>query len=261
MKYVAPSIRETAFNCPNCGALAKQEWHSLRASSYPEEKPLPRIMDSELRKTFDAEDIENSELKEKILRNADKLLNGSPVLEDWQSGYSKFRLLNVFVARCFNCKDISIWIHEKLVFPQRGEAPQANPDLSDDIRRDYAEASSILDRSPRGAAALLRLAIQKLCKELELTGRDLNQDIGTLVSRGLDPQVQMSLDAVRVIGNNAVHPGEMDIRDDRCTAESLFSLLNLIADRMISQPKRISEVYEQLPEGARNAIEDRDAGG
>ena len=192
---------------------------------------------------------------------ADKLASGWPVLGDSHSGpYEFVDLLNVFVARCFNCKDVSVWIHEKLVFPQKGEAPQANTDLSEDIRRDYDEASCILDLSPRGAAALLRLAIQKLCKELGLPGKDLNMDIGALVSRGLDRQVQMALDAVRVIGNNAVHPGQMDLRDDRKTAETLFMLLNLIAEKTISQPKRVKEVYATLPEGARKAIAERDVG-
>ena len=55
---------------------------------------------------------------------------------------------------------------DRLVYPRAGEAPPRTLTLSEDIRRDYDEASSILDRSPRGAAALIRLAIQKLCKEL-----------------------------------------------------------------------------------------------
>ena len=92
-----------------------------------------------------------------------------------------------------------------------------------------------------------------------MPGKNLNNDIGALVSRGLDQQVQMALDAVRVIGNNAVHPGQMDLRDDRSTAETLFMLHNLIGEKMISQPKRVKEVYATLPEGARKAIEGRDA--
>ena len=62
-----------------------------------------------------------------------------------------------------------------------------------DVRRDYEEASAILDASPRGAAALLRLAIEKLCKELGENGRDLNADIASLVRKGLDPRVQKAL--------------------------------------------------------------------
>jgi hypothetical protein len=38
----------------------------------------------------------------------------------------------------------------------------------------------------------------------------------------------------------------------------LFVLLNVIAEYMISMPNRVSGLYEQLPESARQAIEKRD---
>ena len=79
------------------------------------------------------------------------------------NGSFDFGLCNVSVSQCFNCKKVSIWVHDRLEYPRAGGAPPAYPDLADDIRRDYDEASSILDESPRGAAALMRLAIQKLC--------------------------------------------------------------------------------------------------
>ena len=69
--------------------------------------------------------------------------------------------------------------------------------------------------------------------------------------QGLDKRIQQALDVVRVVGNNAVHPGELDIRDDTATAHKLFELINLISDVMISQPKHIGALYEALPEGAR----------
>ncbi|MBY3067067.1 DUF4145 domain-containing protein [Rhizobium laguerreae] len=144
------------------------------------------------------------------------------------------------------------------MFPELGEGPPPNADLPEDILRDYREASTILDLSPRGAAALMRLCIQKLCKHLGQPGENINADIKALVADGLDIRVQKALDAVRVIGNNAVHPGSMDLRDDRPTAESLFRLLNLIAEKTISEPKHVDEVYGLLPESARAAILARD---
>ena len=63
---------------------------------------------------------------------------------------------------------------------------------------------------------------------------------------------------VRVIGDEAVHPGFLDLRDDRDTASRLFELVNIIAEQMISNPKRVEEMYERLPESKRRAIEKRD---
>jgi hypothetical protein len=52
-------------------------------------------------------------------------------------------------------------------------------------RADYVEAQAIVGHSPRGVCALLRLALQKLCVELDESGENLNADIaslGTLVA-------------------------------------------------------------------------------
>jgi Domain of unknown function (DUF4145) len=130
--------------------------------------------------------------------------------------------------------------------------------MPEEVKLDYQEASSILSRSPRGAAALVRLAIQKLCKSLGESGENLNADIASLVKKGLPVTVQQALDSVRVIGNNAVHPGQIDLRDDPAMATGLFELTNIICDYMISQPKRVAAIYEKLPENLRQAIQKRD---
>jgi hypothetical protein len=174
------------------------------------------------------------------------------------SGFAQTMLPDVYVTACTHCARLTIWSDEGVVHPDSSPAPLPNDDLSDAIKKDYEEARSIVARSPRGAAALLRLCIQKLCIELGGSGKDLNKDIGDLVKKGLLPQVQKMLDAVRVIGNNAVHPGEIDLTDTPETAASLFSLVNAIADQMITHPKQVEAMYEALPAGAREAIERRD---
>ena len=138
---------------------------------------------------------------------------------------------------------------------RRGDEP--NEDLPADIRRDYEEARSVLDLSPRAAAALLRLCIQKICHQFSGDGKDLNRDIAHLVGQGLDTRVQQALDIVRVVGNNAVHPGQIDLRDDRKVATQLFRLVNLIAERLITEPKHVQEMFDALPEKARAQIESR----
>jgi hypothetical protein len=56
-----------------------------------------------------------------------------------------------------------------------------------------------------------------------------------------------------------VHPDQIDLKDDRPTAEKLFGLVNLICETMISQPKHVQAMYGDLPEEKRKAIEKRDA--
>ena len=105
---------------------------------------------------------------------------------------------------------------------------------------------------------MLRLAIQTLCGHLGESGKNINSDIASLVKKGLSPVIQKSLDVVRVIGNEAVHPGTLDLKDDRDTASKLFRLVNLIAEQMISHPKHVHAMYEELPESKKNEIEKRD---
>lgn len=259
MKYISPSIEETAFNCPHCGALAKQFWSSVFIDVYSEDNPLPRLIDKAFLDGLDLSDIKDADEREKLHSWFARLAEGAPFIDVKDDGaYLKRQIRNCNISNCFNCRKISIWIYDKLMYPVVGNVVPANSDMSEDIRRDYEEAGSILNQSPRGAAALLRLAIQKLCKELGQPGENINEDIKSLVAAGLDARVQQSLDAVRVIGNSAVHPGKIDIRDDRATAEALFKLLNLIVDKTISEPKHIKEIYESLPQNLREAIVKRD---
>ena len=260
MKHVPPSVRETAFNCPHCGALTTQFWYLSYVLSLGGERKFPMVVRPDFVEQVNLDEIQNAKERKKAQEFLEKASKGYPFLsEDTIQRYGLRQLHNISVSQCFNCNALSIWLYDKLVYPQFGEAPDPNPDLSEDIRNDYIEASSILNFSPRGAAALLRLTIQKLCKDLGLPGKNLNEDIGTLVERGLDPRIQKSLDAVRVIGNNAVHPGQMDLRDDRATASRMFSLVNFIAQKMISDPKEIDELYDDLPERDLEAIVRRDS--
>ena len=218
---------------------------------------VPNIVKEDEIDQFHLDEIEDRQTREKLSRMFNRLAEGRPFFERNQQ-YREFDVNNMWFSRCYNCDDISLWIYDKLIYPQRGEAPEPNPDLPNEIRRDYDEASSILDLSPRGAAALIRLCIQKLCTKLGQPGKNINDDIGALVTNGLDSRVQKALDAVRVIGNNAVHPGQIDLKDDRATAETLFKLLNLIAEKMISEPKHVDDVYGSLPPEALEQIKKRD---
>lgn len=163
------------------------------------------------------------------------------------------------ISTCSQCMEYSIWHSQKMIYPNFSGIISPNQDLCEDILRDYYEAANIVQTSPRGAAALLRLVIQKLCKQLGESGKNIDSDIANLVKKGLSVKIQQCLDSIRVIGNEAVHPGELDLRDDVETATQLFNLINLIAETMITEPKRIEEIYNKIPNSKKQAIKSRDA--
>lgn len=162
------------------------------------------------------------------------------------------------LASCQHCGRMSVWCAGALIFPSNLPAPPVHADMPLDIAEDYEEARKVLASSPRSAAALLRLCVQKLCISLGEKGENINTDIGNLVAKGLSAQVQQALDIVRVVGNEQVHPGTLDVRDNPEVAEALFSLVNFIVDDRISKPKIIEALYSQLPDSKLKGIEARD---
>jgi len=165
---------------------------------------------------------------------------------------------DLVISVCERCKKYALWIALDIIYPQLSTAPLPSEDLPSDVKDDYIEARNIMNNSPRGASALLRLSLQKLMPHLGEKSGNLDTDIGNLVKKGLPVTIQQALDCVRVIGNNAVHPGELDLKDDIETANALFGLVNMIADAMITQPKAIKTLYEKIPKGAKEAIVKRD---
>ncbi|MDD2799652.1 MAG: DUF4145 domain-containing protein [Bacteroidales bacterium] len=160
-------------------------------------------------------------------------------------------------GHCAHCKKHTLWIKEKMFYPETGNAPFPNIEMPENVKKLYLEAASITTKSPRGAAALLRLAMQILCKELGQKGENINTDIKELVKKGLPEIVQQSLDIVRVTGNDAVHPGQIDT-DDNEVVYKLFELINVIIEYMIALPKKVSGLYAALPKDKLDGIEKRD---
>ena len=164
-----------------------------------------------------------------------------------------------YISTCEHCNGPLIWRAGDIVYPREDRVgPAPADDMPKAVAEDYNEARDIAAKSSRGAAAILRLALQKLCQELGEKGENLNEDIGSLVQKGLSTDVQQALDALRVIGNNAVHPGELDIRDDRETVVGLMSLLNYVVEALITEPARRKALFDKLPAGAQTAIAKRD---
>ena len=202
-----PGFRNSAFNCPRCGAYAQQNWFMLRRDDGP---------------------------------------------------YTA-----AYMAICSRCSKEALWYRERQVWPHITAGPRPNEDLGEDIVGLYEEARSVASLSPRSAAALLRLStemlVRRLCEEGGIIYKDLNGGIAELVKKGLPITIQEALDILRVTGNEAVHPGQIDFEDNSGTVMSLFDFLNLIAHDRITQPRSVADHYATLDKAKRESINDRDA--
>jgi len=257
-KIVEPSVSLTAFNCPYCGVLTSQTWYGVSSRHLVKSK-TPWIPAPDMAQRLREDNATPSEMKANLLAWADRLVAGEIVIESNQTTNYGSNIENLHVSVCAECQRVALWRMDSLLYPSDREGSPPNDDLNADIRHDIEEARSIVRFSPRGAASLLRLALQKLCIQLGEDGKNIDADIGSLVKKGLDPLVQQSLDIVRVVGNEAVHPGTLDLRDDRDTALHLIDLINEIAAQLITRKKRIETLYGRLPEAKRLAIAARDA--
>jgi hypothetical protein len=159
---------------------------------------------------------------------------------------------------CVVCSGEILWYEAERRWPMGKIGPIAHPDMPERIASIYEEARTIGAQSPRAAAALLRLALQHLVTDLADGEKDVNKAIGVLVKDGLPIRVQKAMDILRIVGNNAVHPGQIDLDEQPGTVDALFSLLNFVVDDRISKPKQIDDLYSAMPPGPLAAIERRD---
>lgn len=88
--------------------------------------------------------------------------------------------------------------------------------------------------------------------------KNINDDIGCLVKKGFPIKVQQSLDIVRVIGNNAIHPRQIYLTDNIEIVSKFLILINIIGDEMITQPKEVDNLYNSLPPSMLDVIKHKD---
>ena len=221
MNYINPHFNEEAFNCPHCKVYAKMQWQVFYVS-------------------HNYHQVE---------------------------GYSFFR------STCYHCKRNMIWYIKdekpKIFFP-REVAIYPEENMPENIREIYEEASMVLGDSHRAACALLRLALQELMKYLkeniegynELKIENLNQAIEEVIKIGNFYQAQKetlkkAMDSVRLIGNRAVHPSELDINDNSEIANILFEMLNFIVGEIITKPKEMEEKLNRLKNATSKSNENK----
>lgn len=218
-QYVSPKYGEEGFNCPSCQAYSHHYWHEVKENGKEE-----YIILSFLRKVSITASVPTNQINGYLISN------------------------KLALSTCFKCTASAYWVGGEMIYPSISLAPPANPDMPESVIEIYQEARKISSLSPRASAALLRLALEKLLPQIGAKKSNIDTMIGELVGKGLPIEVEKALDGLRVIGNEAVHPGTIDVQDSSDITAALFKLLNFVVDRMITQKKAIDEIYDLIPE-------------
>jgi hypothetical protein len=243
---MTPTFGSDKFQCPHCGVASQQTWFDVRRAGKCANAILDNVFYGYRSSIQDYQQNAITAFMQEVHRANERHM-------------SEF-VPDVFsVATCGSCGNITLWVDKALLFPRETPVAAPNVDMDADIQTLYLEAASIVVDSPRGATALLRLALQLLLKQLGKSGNNINNDIKELVSDGLSSKIQKALDLLRVVGNNAVHPGQIDLNDGKEIALKLFHVLNFIADEMITKPKELDLLYSDVvPDETKQHINTRD---
>jgi len=241
-----PHFKSSKFQCPHCRVVSQQRWFDENNAS---SKVKSIITDSFLDYRKRINHFAQGHI-EKFIGELD---------DNFSQQYRQFIPSNFAIATCESCSDITIWVNKEIIYPKKTSIDAPNDDLSGDIKSLYNEAATIFIDSPKGSTALLRLALQMLLKQIGKEGKNINNDIKELVSEGLSPKIQQALDLLRVVGNNAVHPGQINLDDNKDVALKLFHILNFTADELITKPKELGALYNDVvPENTIEHINQRD---
>jgi hypothetical protein len=92
---------------------------------------------------------------------------------------------------------------------------------------DIQEATEILNRFPKGAAALIRMSMLKMMPLLEQSGKNLDDNISSLVRKGLEVEIQESMDLRQVLRQNPLKPTQL-VEEGSETATRMFASLKEI---------------------------------
>lgn len=151
------------------------------------------------------------------------------------------------VSLCVNCQRPSFWHEKRLVYPSKYPLPPVKS-MPKSVREIYEEAQSVLYHSPRASSALMRLAIEQLmCEVAACSGKSLHELIEERKDE-LGLRLYKMAVGLRLVGNEAVHVGQIDFDEDQEVAELLFYFINRITERLIEEQMMIEKIKGVLPE-------------
>lgn len=260
--YEPPSPSKTAFSCPYCLTKTTQYWFQLfaverdRSGLYTaetwqmaiEEEEAAGRLDDKTRALFERWILE---AKNRRLR----ILDGSAG-ENQAYGYEVEALR---LSRCMECHEITIWLDQKMVWPDQQIDHRAHEMMPPTAREEFDEAAKVFRDSPRAGCALLRTCLEKICADRGHIKGTLFARAGSLVSEMSSLHGRQAVDIVRVFGNESIHPGKMEANDIAENAERMFDAINLIVEEVYDRPARFSQLFEKLSPSQRREIERRDS--
>ncbi len=155
-----------------------------------------------------------------------------------------------YFENCEICQETSIYnaITGEKIHPNTTSIKKPNSDMPQNIKDLYVEASSVFEMSPRSSLAIIRLALDLLCIELGADKKDsLYNKVEWLHNENvIDSELKDLAHGVRGLGNDAVHPRNIDEEINKDDAMLVFELINIIVDEKITKVNRKKELVNKF---------------
>ena len=156
----------------------------------------------------------------------------------------------VSVATCTSCNSVSLWLqvddHPMIWPPRRGGVPP-HPDMPTAVRTIYNE--STVSRQPQPALSLSPDAPGPRSATRGLLSRRGQPERHHRGRGGKWPPAagNQSDGCAAFNGNASIH--ELNREDTAKTVASLAQILNLVVERLITEPRQFQAMHDALPEG------------
>ena len=222
---IEPRLGAESFSCPHCNAVANQDWYSLFLKPENADEVLGLTPETVTVRTEGKNEwndtTETDQFVERLKRNE------VTYVYQKHSQSLKVKMANLHLSSCHSCNGFALWVGERLTFPINVDK---TPALAEE---DFEEAAAILNKSPRGATALMRVCIQKLMPLLKQDGENLNDTMSSLVHKGLEVEIQQAMEVLQVLGNDPVQPTSLDTQQDKEMALRFVDSLKAILERRV----------------------------
>lgn len=234
-KQILPEFEKTGFSCPHCHFNAHQVWS--RNFVYNNYLMSQFAFEQEQEKCAEF----GEELAKEVAQAQDIALEGKKLC----------------IAVCQQCDDFSIWLEHKgkamMVYPDTTIEPLSEH-VNEEIRELFLEAATIYTRSPRAANALLRLVVEKLCKQIlgfsdNFPNKPNLHKMIDLISKEYKIKIELvkAMENTRTLGNESAHGGIIDL-DDIDDPLDIFLLVRYIVQHCVVdeiEAKRINKSIHQ----------------
>lgn len=130
------------------------------------------------------------------------------------------------------------------IFPSPLPSP-VDARMPDKIKKDLQEAKLCFSVGAINASATMaRRAIQRACKEMGATKRELLDQIDEIASSGIITQPLKELaHTVRLVGNDGAHPNEEDVEEQ--DVKEILELAEQFMGVVFVAPARVKEIKEK----------------